>query len=409
MKFENQKTFEQLVIENGLNLFLGAGFSILAYNHEDEKLRLGFELRQYLIEHFELHQYSNYSLPKIVNYLKRTRKSDLYHILKTKYKVNYYSEKYDVIKKLPVKNIFTTNIDNLCEKIYENYNDNYLSDVEIYGFIESPGVNLYKLHGSITYTYDKELLFSSNELSGAFLKDSAFWHTISLKVAAYPTLFWGTNLEDPNIIDLLNPNTIKGRPHFPRWVVIRPDKENDLIADEYSNNGYRIIRSDTKELLEHLATISLSKRNNTISSRINFSNLFPKNHIQTILKSSIPSRAISSFFQGDEPIWSDILSGKLIRVSKFSEAFDRLSNKQKVLLIAPPGAGKTTLLMQLATSPDLTGDKLFFDSIDAEQAKFLLTKIQNKENIYIFIDNLGDNIDAFNILKTKQNKTLYFA
>ncbi|WP_020586899.1 SIR2 family protein [Desulfobacter curvatus] len=403
MQFENQAAFEELVRNGGLNLFLGAGFSILASDYEDDKLKVGSELKEYLIEHFELHKYSNYSLPKIANYLKRTRKSDLYHILKKKFNVKFYNDKYNILTTLPIKNIFTTNIDNLCEKIYESSEDNYLSDVEILGSIESPGVNLYKLHGSITYTYDKELLFSSNELSGAFLRDSAFWHTVSLKVAAHPTLFWGTNLEDPNIIDLLNPETINNRPHSARWVMIRPDEKNDLIADEYSNNGYRIIRSDTRELLQHLGTLSLTQTKKTRSSKVNFAEIFPKNHIQTILESSPPSRPISSFFQGEEPIWSDILSGKLTNISAFSEAFDKLSNKHKVLLIGPPGSGKTTLLMQLAASSDLIGPKLFFDSIDTEQAKFLASKIQNKDLIYLFVDNLGDNIDAFKVLSAKPN------
>ncbi len=117
MRFENQKAFEKLITNNGMNLFLGAGFSVLSYDKEDTKLMLGFELKEYLIKHFELEKYKSYSLPKIASHLKRTRKSDLYYILKDKYFVDSFSHKYNCITKLPINNIFTTNIDNLCESV----------------------------------------------------------------------------------------------------------------------------------------------------------------------------------------------------------------------------------------------------------------------------------------------------
>jgi len=405
MRFENKKTFEELISKSGLNLFIGAGFSILSYNKNDEKLMLGVELKKYLVEHFDLEKHSHLSLPKITNFLKRTRKSDLYYILQNKYSVERYSNKYNSIPKLPIKNIFTTNIDNLCEKIYENSNDNFLSDVEVQGFIENPGVNLFKLHGSVTYTYDKEFLFSSSELSGEFLRDPSFWHTVSLKIATYPTLFWGTNLEDSNIIDLLNPKTRKDRPNKPRWIVILPGDQYDLIAEEYTSNGFRIIRATTQELLEYINTFSLINKKNTKHLKSNYKDIFSKNYITAIKKSAFPSRPISTFYQGDEPVWSDILSNKLTNISYYKQALERTINKENTLLIGSPGSGKTTLLMQLAVSNDIRGIKFFYDSIDTEQAKFLLNKIEFEKNIFIFLDNLGDNIDAFKILKSKNNIT----
>ena len=409
MKFENQKAFEQLISTNGLNLFLGAGFSVLAYDHDGDKLMLGYQLKNFLIEHFELNKYQEYSLPKIANHLKRNRKDDLYFILKNKYNVKGFSEKYNCITNLPVKNIFTTNIDNLCERIYDKAEDVYLSNVDVYGFIDSPGVNLYKLHGSVTYPHDKELYFSSTELTGAFLRDAAFWHTVSLKIAAHPTLFWGTNLEDPNIIDLLNPDNRQNRPSSPRWIQLLPDEKYDLIAEEYSNDGYRIIRATTQELLDFFSNLSPQLKKPTSSPKANYKNLFPKNFIGSISKSNVPSRPISNFYQGDEPVWSDIFSEKLVKISLYNQALDRIQNKADTLLLGPPGSGKTTLLMQLAVSKECKGLKFFFDSIDPKQALFLLRHIESEDNIIIFIDNLGDNIEAYNILKEKRNITFVLA
>ncbi len=409
MEFENQNAFEEIVSKEGLNLFLGAGFSVHSYNRDDTKLLLGSELKDYLLRHFDLNQFTSSSLAKVATHLKRNRKGDFYYLLKNFYTVNRFDDTYLSLQNLPVVNIFTTNIDNLCEKIWENSCGNYISDVEVYGYIESPGINLYKLHGSVTYTHEKEMLFSSAELSGAFLRDPALWHTVSMKLASKPTLFWGTNLEDPNIIDTLNSETNGNRPSFPKWIVILPDVKMDWIADEFSNNGYRVIRSTTNELLTYFANKKFIKNQNQISLKEELSRFFPKEYLQSIENSNHPSRPIASFYQGADPTWSDVLQGKLAKISFYSGILERILKKNNCHITGSPGSGKTTLLMQLAISKEISGTKFFFSDIDPERAIFFAKKINKEELVFVFLDNVADNIESYNIIKSLPQVTIITA
>ena len=54
MRFDNEKLFVSLVTKHGMNLYLGAGFSVYAYNDDDEPLPLGNEINRRLIDLFQL-------------------------------------------------------------------------------------------------------------------------------------------------------------------------------------------------------------------------------------------------------------------------------------------------------------------------------------------------------------------
>ena len=46
MRFDNEELFKELARSYGINLYLGAGFSVYAYNDNDEKLPLGDEINK---------------------------------------------------------------------------------------------------------------------------------------------------------------------------------------------------------------------------------------------------------------------------------------------------------------------------------------------------------------------------
>ena len=52
VKFENFNLFKTLVKNSGFNLFLGVGFSVYAYNSDNESLPLGNEINNELIKIF---------------------------------------------------------------------------------------------------------------------------------------------------------------------------------------------------------------------------------------------------------------------------------------------------------------------------------------------------------------------
>lgn len=407
MKFENEAAFKQLINKDGLNLFVGAGFSINSKNRDGLPLMLGPQLKDYLIDHFELDKFRNVDLPQIASHLKRTRKGDFYYLINYLYTVSEFDPLYTSVTRLPIINIFTTNIDNLCELIYypNEKVGKYLNDVEIYGSVESPGVTFFKLHGSVTHSHDKEMLFSNNELSGAFLNDPPLWSTVAMKIASHPTLFWGVNVDSPNIIDLLKQHAIQGRPSQPKWIVILPGEEHDLAVEEYSAQGFRIIRATTNELLSYFDT-NWQELEMPPSPDLNFAKIFPQNYIPSILGRDHPVRPAVHFYQGADPTWSDILQGNLIKIAKFNEVLEHIINNGSTLITGLPGCGKTALLMQLASSSEISGPKFYFSDIQPMQVDLLAKILPSDTRITIFLDCLSASVDAYKMLEELPNITL---
>lgn len=54
MRFDNETLFISMVSKYGMNLYLGAGFSVYAYHKDGEALPLGDKINQRLISTFGL-------------------------------------------------------------------------------------------------------------------------------------------------------------------------------------------------------------------------------------------------------------------------------------------------------------------------------------------------------------------
>ena len=120
MRFDHEELFKELAKSYGINLFLGAGFSVYAYNNNDESLPLGDDINQRLIKLFSLDNNRKLNLSKTCQKIKLDNSDILEKELKEIYTVKKFDEEYYTITKLPIKNIVTINIDNLLEKIYDS-------------------------------------------------------------------------------------------------------------------------------------------------------------------------------------------------------------------------------------------------------------------------------------------------
>lgn len=176
MKFQKEALFKQLVTNSGMNLYLGAGFSVYAYNSEEKTLPLGKTINEQLIQLFSLDKSRNFSLSKTCQKIKKDNEDALNRLLKEKYTVKSYDPRYVYITDMPINNIITLNIDNLIERIYdENSKKISLIDSKIYGSLEQKNtVNLYKIHGSVTYPMEEKMSFTEKELTDLFLREKNY-------------------------------------------------------------------------------------------------------------------------------------------------------------------------------------------------------------------------------------------
>lgn len=345
MRFDNEALFNELVGRHGLNLFLGAGFSVYSYNQDEEKLPLGNEINQRLIKLFSLENRKNLNLSKTCQKIRINNEGMLEKILRETYTVKSYDDEYLSIANLPIKNIVTINIDNLIEKVYDaSDSKSTLSDTKIYGTLEKNGVvNLYKLHGSVTYPIDYKLSFTEKELTDLFIRDKNLFEVVSYKLSSAPTIFWGTSLYDSNSMELICNSESYSRSKIPKWIVVYPEESNKDFIEDFQDLGFNIIEADTKDLINYLNRQSYAKCS-TVSKQIYsiYRKSFPNNFVCNELRKAGVHRPILDFFAGSEPQIPDIMSNNIIQISYFSTAIDKILSGNITLITGIPGCGKST-------------------------------------------------------------------
>ena len=319
---------------------------------------------------------------------------------------------YTGLCRLPIKNIITLNIDNLVERIYEDESSTkIIADNNITGPLEKNNVvNLYKLHGSVTYPMGSDMSFTDKELTDLFVREPGLFNTVSLKLSSAPTLFWGTSFGDNDSLELICHSEIYSKSATPKWIVVYPlDNVEDTIED-LEDLGFNIVVADTKELMEDLCSLSFAA-----STKVKkyvyreYRENFPANFICNELEHSSVRRPVMDFFSGAEPVISDILSSNVKRTSYFNQILQTIFSKRVTLITGIPGCGKSTLLMQLAFGKEIDGRKFWFNSIIKQEAEKLVKLIKDDKNVTVFLDNLYSNVDAFEVLKGSSNIKLVLA
>ena len=412
MRFDNEALFVSLVSNYGMNLYLGAGFSVYADNEAGEKLPLGNEINKHLIDVFGLKTNREYTLSKSCQKIKKDNKDALERLLKETYRVKSFDKMYTGLCRLPIKNIITLNIDNLVERIYEDESSKkIIADNNITGPLEKNNVvNLYKLHGSVTYPMGSDMSFTDKELTDLFVREPGLFNTVSLKLSSAPTLFWGTSFGDNDSLELICHSEIYSKSATPKWIVVYPlDNVEDTIED-LEDLGFNIVVADTKELMEYLCSLSFAA-----STKVKkyvyreYRENFPANFICNELEHSSVRRPVMDFFSGAEPVISDILSSNVKRTSYFNQILQTIFSKRVTLITGIPGCGKSTLLMQLAFGKEIDGRKFWFNSIIKQEAEKLVKLVKDDKNVTVFLDNLYSNVDAFEVLKGSSNIKLVLA
>ncbi|WRS28976.1 SIR2 family protein (plasmid) [Oscillospiraceae bacterium MB08-C2-2] len=404
--FEYERIFIDMVEQNHLNLFLGAGFSTYAKNENGDFLPLGYKINETLKECFDIKSKRNLTLSQTCQKIKLNHNDTLCRILRTTYKVKEFDLKYLKINRLPIKNIISTNIDDLIEKIFSHSDSKVdISDVNIEGYIDKSNIiNYFKLHGSVTYPIESRLSFTEQELHSLFSQDHTLFSTVSYKMASSPCLFWGTSLSDSNTIQLLSQGEEYNKIKMPKWIVVYPEEGYEELVEEYHEKGFYVIVSDTLDLIDYLDNLPLSKISNDDKYIYHeYRDTFPNNYVcKELVKKSL-ARPVTDFFQGAEPQISDIKSVNVKRTSYFAKAFNLVLKNKITLITGIPGCGKSTLLLQLALANEVSGRKFWFNGMIESEAKRLANLVSNDTNVTVFMDNLYSNLDAFNVLKEYSN------
>ncbi len=397
MQIQNEALFRHSLSE-GINLFLGAGFSVLAEG-ANKKLPVGGDLKDELLDHFKRKKPSSLNLAQLCQIISSTNKDGLVNFFRDRFTVSKFDPVYKGLEKASIKAIFTTNIDDLVFNIFKDSHKYYVNDIQLRGPViaGSNAIDYVALHGSVAYP-DADFAFSPIEIAASFERDKDKWFGYIGRIQTTPTLYWGYRVEDAGVLQALSKEASNGRKKADAWIVLRRNDEEAI--EYYSSLGFQIIISETDELLKYIA--ANTQVNLPASTHNALSNVFKEYQIPQL--ATVPVRSLTEFFLGAEPTWYDIYSGKLHETSHFAAAKNAIIGSKHVVLVGGPVTGKSTLLKQLAIGLTGLGTPFYINEITPEKAQLFVRDIDSKNSkILAFIDNAADASEAIQVLIRSKN------
>jgi len=393
MYIENEELFKHH-LANGINFFLGAGFSVLAES-ELGKLPCGDGLKNELCAEFLNKRTSSLQLAQLCKQIQATKKKLLNEFLIKRFNVKSFNPKYHSLKRINISNFFTTNIDDLIHKIYSDSDSHYVQDMMVNGpsFADKSGINYIALHGCILYPHHS-FDFTPTEIASSYSRDRDKWAVFTDLISQIPTLYWGYRLEDSGTLEVFSKFSEGNTRKAESWIQLR-DKDEELI-DYYKSLGMQYLIADTEELLDYFQSFVCAGAK--IKKAAGPKKLkFPEYMIPNL--SSVPVRTKDEFYCGSDPTWYDIFTDVPVKTSHILSLKNAILANENTIVMGPPASGKTTLMMQVANDFAASEECLFITSITEKKARLLCREcIKNKVNPYIFIDNAADFNDAIAII-----------
>jgi len=392
MKITNEYSLKN-ALHDGVNLFVGSGFSTESWDANNNNLPVGNNLAKELADKFNKN--NNYTLAQLSSILTATAKRDFYQFLIDRFSVHGFSPLYNNVAKINIKSIYTTNIDNLIYKIFEKSKKKYIRDQALLGpSTDNKAINYLPLHGCILDP-ERGFVFDVNSLANIYNDVPRIWSCLSRELEMRPTIFIGYSFSDSSVIQALTSQQTFQNCQKEKWIVLR--NEDLELSEFYSSQGFSVIEANLDEILTFFGEVGKNDRKSSIDDEKMF---FLKPYIvPTSLNDITFQRPIRDFFEGSNPQWCDIISNQLYRTQYFSKIQNSIYNPNKnTIIIGSPVSGKTTIMMQVACAIEFDGLKLFFSSLSEEKAEFLV-KIIDSDKAIIFVDNLYDSIDSLPILE----------
>lgn len=243
MHIDKPDLFKQ-TLSNGINLFTGAGFSLLP-DCDGKVLPASESLSKEICERFDIDGY-NYDLEKISNLVNNKAKSQFQDYLREKYTVTSYNPLYEALNLISIKSYITTNIDNIVPLVMSNSKRYYLRDIS-HGPVKKSNteIQFIPLHGYVT-DLNSHLYFGKNELANVDSDNKDLFDAMHDKILNYPTLFIGYGFHD-NSVERVIANTITN-PKQDIWVMCLENQTAEI--NYYRQLGCKIIIGDTNSFLQ---------------------------------------------------------------------------------------------------------------------------------------------------------------
>lgn len=389
-------------LKQGINLFCGAGFSVEAQDYSDSKLPVGIALLRELQDLFpDIRGYRN--LPRACTKITQTDKETFYSFLSNRFKVNKFNPLYNSLLDINLKNIYTTNIDDLFFRIFEcSDKPLYLNDISQQGaaYTDKNVIHYFPLHGCVRTPGN--YVFGATEIASAFSirGNEKSWQSLAKDAEKHALLFWGWNFDDAGPIEAMYRKGNRPEANTNRWVLLyEPDEET---IDYLESLKFNIIVGNTLDMLQYISDfMSDEKKKSGIETYVELEKSLIPYQIPAN-DDNLPSYPLKDFFLEYLPRWSHIYSNTIPKTNHYKRIANSISNGANVIVIGIRGSGKTTLMMQLLADYVTELPKHYMVAPSLEQAQTYIRLLGDKPSI-LFVDDCFRDTNAIIELFSKRN------
>ncbi len=381
-----QKKLEKTILQNQPVLFLGAGFTVGATLNNGIPAPKGDELKQILLKELlrldpvsrEYQELSQSDLKRVCSYIQDEHNQDfLNDFLTNTFKGIKPADFHLLLSDKPWSKIYTTNIDDLIEKIFDATQIRYLvqnmsrkSTTRLDNKIE-----IIKLHGDVNNP-SAGFVFSSNEYADSIVKQRDYrFDTLMVDFYTNDFIIIGSQFDETNFDYLLRVYEFSGYSSMKGKIFFINPFPSIIFKSKVKKLGGYVLEWRTNEFLEFVekcSTIKTRKINANESSLRTIESWgflsvdrIIRNHSESL--SSGSSSEDSKLYQGFEPTWKDILNEWDFRLDKAIKGLDLflntiINNKTNGIfaLWGKAYVGKTTILMRISIELSRKGFSVFY-------------------------------------------------
>lgn len=271
-------------------------------------------------------------------------------IMKQVFKVSKVEEFHNLYAKIDWKSIYTTNVDNVIEYIYDENNKkiyNVYSEKPIY--TERGALVLYKLHGDAICAPEKITFSTSDYRVNAAKRNDFRFETLTAALKTDNFLFIGTSLSDEWDFDI----------KCEQAEVYSVNNKAYFVLKEYDERLIKRIRRKFKNavMIQETAESFIYKVLQYISDNpvADGEFTYEKWDFNTIKEGDfdIENYLKPDLYLGAEPTWEDIFSNHDVIWEKTQKVIDDMKNNSRVpctLIVGKPVSGKSTILYRIGAN-----------------------------------------------------------
>ena len=378
------------ILKGDIVLFLGSGFSMGAisrYKKSNELVPIPNvkQLKKLLVtEVLDNDKIEDESLKDLCEECQSDCKSKYAEFMRKIFTVKYLGTYHKLYSYFSWKNIFTVNVDNVIESIYDSDDIScFYTEEPIHTDVNS--IHIYKLHGCAIKSPEKIVFSNRDYITNAAQRNDYRYEMLIAALKSDNLLFIGTSLTEEWDLDIkCEQSNVFFAPNKTYFVLKDCDERLEKKLNRRFVNPIII-----KETAESFVKKLIDYKNNNIKEvefsldKWSFRQIEKKNYdIKNYLKPDL--------YLGAEPTWEDIFSSHDVIWKRTSEILKNIEKNGLnccTIIVGKPISGKTTMLYRLAAF--LMESNSVYEYIGNEFINDLssICKHYEDRNIILLIDN----------------------